>query len=97
LEPPRFWEKVKQVWKRISWKCVCTLLLLLGCTAVGYFANKGDPWAVFIVDVLDKANKAYKPSLEFAALLIAVIISLSSKYDAIYSLKMFLSLYHILV
>ncbi|EMS58653.1 hypothetical protein TRIUR3_33570 [Triticum urartu] len=79
LQPPSFWETVWQVCKRVSWKHLGTLTLLSGCIAVGFFANKGDPRALLIVDVLDKANKAYKPSLEFAVLLIALFVSLSSR------------------
>ncbi|XP_037438116.1 uncharacterized protein LOC119305792 [Triticum dicoccoides] len=79
LEPPSLWQKVLQACKRVSWKHLTSLALLIGCIAVGYFGNKGDPRALLIIDILDKANKTYKPSLEFAVLLIAVLASLSSR------------------
>lgn len=79
LEPPSLWQKALQKCKGVSWKHLASLVLLLGCIALGYSANKGDPHALLIIDILDKANKAYKPSLEFTVLLIAVYVSLFSR------------------
>lgn len=50
------------------WRAVLGLLLLLACTVLGYHGAKGNGRAKFVTDVLDKANKTYKPTLEFAIL-----------------------------
>ncbi|KAL6656263.1 hypothetical protein ACP70R_007089 [Stipagrostis hirtigluma subsp. patula] len=69
-------QKVQKLLESPNWRSVAVLLLFVGSSVLGYYAYKGSEKAKFIVDVLDKANKAYKPLLELFTLVSKILLAI---------------------